>query len=152
MASNQSQGQRGQYHHPTRGQPSQGRNQSQQQHQSQYRGSQTQHHQRVDRPQYAAPNPTGTAPVVTPPTAATSAATVRSQQDCLELLALEFSSLADREMPSQGFDAAASQQQQVAGPASAPAVPGHAIASGTPTNNLIARTIRAAMVEIGPSS
>ncbi|KAH0495948.1 hypothetical protein TgHK011_009471 [Trichoderma gracile] len=87
-----------------------------------------------------------------PPTGATSAANVKSEQDCLELLALEFSTLPDREMPSEGSGSGTSQQQQVARPASTPAVPGHAISPNTPTNNLIARTIRAAMAEIKPSS
>ncbi|KAK1237139.1 hypothetical protein MKX07_006018 [Trichoderma sp. CBMAI-0711] len=84
-----------------------------------------------------------------PPTSPTSAANANSEQDCLELLALEFSTLPDREMPSEGSNAGTSQQQQVSRPAS---VPGHAISPDTPTNNLIARTIRAAMAEIKPSS
>ncbi|KAL6872098.1 hypothetical protein J3F83DRAFT_713952 [Trichoderma novae-zelandiae] len=88
-----------------------------------------------------------------PPTAATSAANVKSEQDCLELLALEFSSLPDREMPPEGADAAAARRQQrVARPASTSTVPEDGINPNTPTNNLIVRTIRAAMGDIKPSS
>ncbi|PTB72683.1 hypothetical protein M440DRAFT_1405109 [Trichoderma longibrachiatum ATCC 18648] len=83
-----------------------------------------------------------------PPTGPTSAANVGSEKDCFELLALEFSSLPDREMAPEGSDAGASQQQQVARAASG--VPSHTITSNTPTNSFIARTIRAAMGEIKP--
>lgn len=54
---------------------------------------------------------------VVPPTLASSAAQVKSEQDCFELLALEFSSLPDREMPPEISDTAAGQQQQLARPA-----------------------------------
>ncbi|KAL7947543.1 hypothetical protein V8C42DRAFT_318080 [Trichoderma barbatum] len=49
-----------------------------------------------------------------PPTLAPSAIQVKSEQDCFELLALEFSSLPDREMPPEVSDPAAAQQQQLA--------------------------------------
>ncbi|KAL7813855.1 hypothetical protein V8C44DRAFT_326469 [Trichoderma aethiopicum] len=83
-----------------------------------------------------------------PPTGPTSAADVKSEKDCFELLALEFSSLPDREMPSDGSGAGASQQQQVARAASG--VPSHTVSPNTPTNNFIAKTIRAAMSDIKP--
>ncbi|TFB00579.1 hypothetical protein CCMA1212_007478 [Trichoderma ghanense] len=167
MSSNQGQSQQGQHQYPTQRQQHQGQSQSQQQYWSQYQQSQRQYHQNqgLNQPQYANPNPgqgqsqhvsqsssSRTTAAVMPPTVATSAANVRSEQDCFQLLALELSSLPDRQMDPEGSDAAAVQQQQGARSASTSAVPGQASYPNTPTNNFIAKTIRAAMGEIKPSS
>ncbi|KAL7934663.1 hypothetical protein V8C35DRAFT_327062 [Trichoderma chlorosporum] len=90
----------------------------------------------------------GTTAVMVPPTRASSAAQVKSEQDCFELLALEFSSLPDREMPPEVSDTAAGQQQQLTKPGSTD----HRITPNTPTNNFVAKTIRAAMADVKPSS
>ncbi|KAM0249693.1 hypothetical protein ACHAQJ_008926 [Trichoderma viride] len=95
---------------------------------------------------------TGSTTPVVPPTVSSpsmSQLKVKSEQDCFELLALEFASLPDREMVPEGPDAAAAAgQQQLGKPASAAA--NHQCTSNTPTNNLIAKTIRAAMADIKP--
>ncbi|KAM0449712.1 hypothetical protein ACHAPV_005875 [Trichoderma viride] len=63
----------------------------------------------------------------------------------MERLALEFSSLPDREMVPEGSDSAAGQQQQLTTPGSSSQI---TPTSNTPTNNLITKTIRAAMSDI----
>lgn len=120
-----------------------------------------------------------------PPSVASSATQVKSEQDCFERLALEFASLPDREMPPEVSDpvAAQQQQQQLTDAAcksnqslkkhttpiylckgtrvrrltrnlrpTARALPDHKISPNTPTNNFVAKTIRAAMADIKPSS
>ncbi|KAL7793720.1 hypothetical protein V8C37DRAFT_401800 [Trichoderma ceciliae] len=84
-------------------------------------------------------------PVVPPTRALSSATRAKSEQDCFKLLALEFASLPDRELAPEGSDTAAAhqQQQQLTAPTST---------SNTPTNMLIAKTIRAAMADIKPRS
>ncbi|KAJ4858198.1 hypothetical protein T069G_06465 [Trichoderma breve] len=95
----------------------------------------------------------GTTPVMVPPSVASSATQVKSEQDCFERLALEFASLPDREMPPEVSDpVAAQQQQQQLTNAASRAVPDHKISPNTPTNNFVAKTIRAAMADIKPSS
>ncbi|KAK6446713.1 hypothetical protein FP744_10002963 [Trichoderma asperellum] len=91
--------------------------------------------------------------VVPPSLASSSTATsvfpvqVKSEHNVMELLALEFSSLPDREMVAEGSDSAAGQQQQQQ--LAAPGSSSQPIAtSNTPTNNLITKTIRAAMSDI----
>lgn len=91
----------------------------------------------------------------------------------MERLALEFSSLPDREMVPEGSDSAAGQQQQLTTPGCKSSLPRfetttpysvslylHELirekiassqitpTSNTPTNNLITKTIRAAMSDI----
>ncbi|KAM0517003.1 hypothetical protein ACHAPE_005115 [Trichoderma viride] len=61
----------------------------------------------------------------------------------MERLALEFSSLPDREMVPEGTDSAG--QQQLTAPGSSSQI---TPTSNTPTNNLITKTIRAAMSDI----
>ncbi|KAH6604418.1 hypothetical protein Trco_007864 [Trichoderma cornu-damae] len=70
-------------------------------------------------------------------------ARVKSEQDCFRLLALEFASLPDRGEISVSDAATGQQQQQQQQPTAS---------AYTPTNNLIARTIRAAMADIKPGS
>ncbi|UKZ95750.1 uncharacterized protein TrAFT101_010566 [Trichoderma asperellum] len=90
-------------------------------------------------------------PVVPPSLASSSMSSssvfpvqVKSEHSVMELLALEFSSLPDREMVPEGSDSAAGQQQLTApGSSSQPIA-----TSNTPTNNLITKTIRAAMSDI----
>ncbi|KAL7970771.1 hypothetical protein HDV63DRAFT_359463 [Trichoderma sp. SZMC 28014] len=86
---------------------------------------------------------------VVPPSFASSSSTfqvqIKSEQNVMERLALEFSSLPDREMMPEGSDSAAGQQQQLTAPGSSSQ---NAPTSNTPTNNLITKTIRAAMSDI----
>ncbi|UKZ71177.1 uncharacterized protein TrAtP1_012138 [Trichoderma atroviride] len=89
----------------------------------------------------------GVTPVV-PPSLASSSSTfqvqIKSEQNVMERLALEFSSLPDREMVPEGSDSAG-QQQQLTAPGSSSQI---THTSNTPTNNLITKTIRAAMSDI----
>ncbi|KAL7954434.1 hypothetical protein V8C34DRAFT_308321 [Trichoderma compactum] len=105
-------------------------NQNQNQHQYQSSNLQYQH-------------PTQSTPVMVPPSVASSATQVQSERGCFERLALEFASLPDREMPPEVADPVAAQQ--LTNPASR-------ISPNTPTNNFVAKTIRAAMADIKPSS
>ncbi|KAL6787546.1 hypothetical protein J3E68DRAFT_155693 [Trichoderma sp. SZMC 28012] len=137
----------------------QGQNQSPYQNPNQYQ-YQTSHPQYQTQSQYQHSNQlpsqstsAGTTPVMVPPSVASSATQVKSEQDCFERLALEFASLPDREMPPEVSDpVAAQQQQQQLTNAASRALPDHKISPNTPTNNFVAKTIRAAMADIKPSS
>ncbi|KAL7906460.1 hypothetical protein GGI35DRAFT_109480 [Trichoderma velutinum] len=144
----------------------QGQNQGQNQYQNQnpYQ-NQNQYQYQTSNPQYQTQNQyhhpsqlpsqsstAGTTPVMVPPSVASSATQIKSEQDCFERLALEFASLPDREMPPEVSDpVAGQQQQQLSNPASR-AIPDHSISPNTPTNNFVAKTIRAAIADIKPSS
>ncbi|KAM6484697.1 hypothetical protein HDV62DRAFT_304659 [Trichoderma sp. SZMC 28011] len=139
----------------------QGQNQGQNQSQPNQYQYQTSNPQYQTQSQYQHPNQlpsqstsAGTTPVMVPPSIASSATQVKSEQDCFERLALEFASLPDREMPPEVSDpvAAQQQQQQQLTSAASRAVPDHKISPNTPTNNFVAKTIRAAMADIKPSS
>ncbi|PON24390.1 hypothetical protein TGAM01_v206722 [Trichoderma gamsii] len=86
---------------------------------------------------------------VVPPSLASSSSTfqvqIKSEHNVMERLALEFSSLPDREMVPEGTDSTAGQQQQLTAPGSSSQI---TPTSNTPTNNLITKTIRAAMSDI----
>ncbi|PNP49919.1 hypothetical protein THARTR1_09449 [Trichoderma harzianum] len=139
----------------------QGLNQNQNQNQSPYQNPNQYQYQTSNlryqaQSQYQHPNQlpsqstsAGTTRVMVPPPIASSATQVKSEQDCFERLALEFASLPDREMPPEVSDPVAAQQ--LANPAST-AIPDHTISPNTPTNNFVAKTIRAAMADIKPSS
>lgn len=137
----------------------QGQNQSPYQNSNQYQ-YQTSNPQYQTQSQYQHSNQlpsqstsAGTTPVMVPPSVASSATQVKSEQDCFERLALEFASLPDREMPPEVSDpVAAQQQQQQLTSAASRALPDHKISPNTPTNNFVAKTIRAAMADIKPSS
>ncbi|KAF3072755.1 hypothetical protein CFAM422_004922 [Trichoderma lentiforme] len=136
----------------------QGQNQSPYQNPNQYQ-YQTSHPQHQTQSQYQHSNQlqsqstsAGTTPVMVPPSVASSATQVKSEQDCFERLALEFASLPDREMPPEVLDPVAAQQQQQLTNAASRALPDHKISPNTPTNNFVAKTIRAAMADIKPSS
>ncbi|KAL6800814.1 hypothetical protein GGI42DRAFT_354702 [Trichoderma sp. SZMC 28013] len=127
----------------------QGQNQNQNPNQHQYQSSNLQY-QTQSRYQHPIQSTfAGKTPVMVPPSIASSATQVKSEQDCFERLALEFASLPDREMPPEVSDPVAAQQ--LTNPASR-AVPDHRISPNTPTNNFVAKTIRAAMADIKPSS
>ncbi|EHK17274.1 uncharacterized protein TRIVIDRAFT_66217 [Trichoderma virens Gv29-8] len=138
--------------------PNQYHSRNQYQGPSQYQSSsqyQYQNHNQYQNPSQLAnqSSTAGSTPVMVPPTLASSATQVKSEQDCFELLALEFASLPDREMPPEVSDpVAGQQQQQLTKPSSATAMPDHRITPNTPTNNFVAKTIRAAMADIKPSS
>ncbi|KAL7920101.1 hypothetical protein ACQKWADRAFT_167027 [Trichoderma austrokoningii] len=66
---------------------------------------------------------------------------IKAEQNVMERLALEFSSLPDRELVPEGSDS-----QQLTTPRSSSQTT--AITSNTPTNHLITKTIRAAMSDI----
>ncbi|KAK4073121.1 uncharacterized protein Triagg1_5401 [Trichoderma aggressivum f. europaeum] len=122
-------------------------NQNPNQHQHQSSNLQYQAQSRYQHPHQS--TTAGTTPVMVPPSVVSSATQVKSEQDCFERLALEFASLPDREMPPEVSDPVAAQQ--LTNPASR-AMPDHRISPNTPTNNFVAKTIRAAMADIKPSS
>ncbi|KAL6903214.1 hypothetical protein GGI43DRAFT_335338 [Trichoderma evansii] len=84
---------------------------------------------------------------VVPPSLASSSSVfqvqIKSEQNVMELLAQEFSSLPDRDLVPE--DSPAGQQQQLTAPGSSTQP---ITTSNTPTNNLITKTIRAAMSDI----
>lgn len=88
--------------------------------------------------------------------------TAKSEKDCLDLLVKEMSSLSDREVPDEAPESAGSQMSALSSEfprmyrmiwdVDVYAALSRAPAQGTSTNVMIAKTIRAAMADIRPSS